>query len=202
MTAQTRQFCDPPKRGKYGGILVEFTSSETVASWFFSPERSRKLYNSGAEILEEMASIPYQRLVGLHAESVPSEDKYVTLSRERDRFGDPFAHVRYVPNDFDGETYQYARQLFGQFVEATDGQPLGFSKIHQYDSGAHHMGACRMGHDARDSVVNNIGKVHGVPNLFLAGTAIFAGASGAVQPTLTLVALALRTAEYIERELL
>ncbi|WP_431978151.1 GMC oxidoreductase [Rhodothermus marinus] len=46
-------------------------------------------------------------------------------------------------------------------------------------------------------VVDSFGRVHGTQNLFVGGGAIFVGGSGAVQPTLTMVALALRTADYL-----
>ena len=58
-----------------------------------------------------------------------------------------------------------------------------------------------MGDSAADSVVDSFGKVHGVDNLYLAGSSIFRGSSGAVNPTLTIVALALRTADRLEVEL-
>jgi choline dehydrogenase-like flavoprotein len=54
-----------------------------------------------------------------------------------------------------------------------------------------------MGADAAVSVTDEIGRVHGTTNLFVGGGAIFVGGSGAVQPTLTMTALALRTADYI-----
>jgi choline dehydrogenase-like flavoprotein len=54
-----------------------------------------------------------------------------------------------------------------------------------------------MGKMVRESVVDSFGKMHGSPNLFVAGGSNFVGTSGAVNPTLTMVALALRTADFI-----
>ena len=53
-----------------------------------------------------------------------------------------------------------------------------------------------MGLGPRDSVVDAQGAVHGVPNLFVLGGSAFVG-PGAVNPTLTMVALAIRAADYI-----
>jgi choline dehydrogenase-like flavoprotein len=53
-----------------------------------------------------------------------------------------------------------------------------------------------MGVDARDSIVDDCCKVHGSPNLFVVGGSNFAGSS-ALQPTLTMVALAFRAARRI-----
>jgi choline dehydrogenase-like flavoprotein len=54
-----------------------------------------------------------------------------------------------------------------------------------------------MGRSPADSVVDAYGKVHGASNLFVVGGSNFVGTSGAVNPTLTMVALALRTAAFI-----
>ena len=66
-----------------------------------------------------------------------------------------------------------------------------------YASAYHHMGGCGMGDDPASSVVDSVGRVHDSPNLFVAGGSNFTGASGGVNPTLTMVALALRTSDYI-----
>src|SRR3546814_5035116 len=57
--------------------------------------------------------------------------------------------------------------------------------------GYHHMGTTRMGSNARTSVTDSDGRVHGIANLYVAGSSLFPTGSWA-NPTLTLVALALR----------
>jgi choline dehydrogenase-like flavoprotein len=66
--------------------------------------------------------------------------------------------------------------------------------------GYHHMGTTRMGDDPKSSVTDAHGRVHDVGNLWVAGSSLFPTGSWA-NPTLTIVALALRTAERIGREL-
>jgi choline dehydrogenase-like flavoprotein len=66
--------------------------------------------------------------------------------------------------------------------------------------GYHHMGTTRMGSDAKTSVTDAHGRVHGIGNLYIAGSSLFPTGSWA-NPTLTLVALALRTADRIAGEL-
>jgi choline dehydrogenase-like flavoprotein len=66
--------------------------------------------------------------------------------------------------------------------------------------GYHHMGTTRMGDDPKSSVTDGQGRVHNVGNLWVAGSSLFPTGSWA-NPTLTIVALALRTAERIDREL-
>ena len=62
----------------------------------------------------------------------------------------------------------------------------------------HSFGGTIMGDSAKNSVVNSYGQTHDVANLFIAGTGLFP-TTGAVNPTFTLSALALRSAQHILR---
>jgi choline dehydrogenase-like flavoprotein len=66
--------------------------------------------------------------------------------------------------------------------------------------GFHHMGTTRMANDPRRGVTDGWGRVHGLPNLHIAGSSLFPTA-GWANPTLTILALALRTADRIAGEL-
>jgi choline dehydrogenase-like flavoprotein len=66
--------------------------------------------------------------------------------------------------------------------------------------GFHHMGTTRMASDPRRGVTDGWGRVHGLPNLYIAGSSLFPTA-GWANPTLTILALALRTADRISEEL-
>jgi choline dehydrogenase-like flavoprotein len=109
--------------------------------------------------------------------------------------------VHYETTAFDHETYGFARELFDRFVPGTGSDEAKLASAENFASTNHHMGTCRMGHDAQDSVVDRFGKIHGSPNLFVVGGSNFVGPS-AVNPTLTMVALAIRTTEYIMDQLL
>jgi len=63
---------------------------------------------------------------------------------------------------------------------------------------AHVLGTARMGEDPRVSVTDAHGRVHDVPNVVVADGSVFASSGGA-NPTLTIVALALRQADHIEK---
>ena len=65
---------------------------------------------------------------------------------------------------------------------------------------SHHMGTTRMGTDPAVSVVDPECRVHGVENVWMAGASVFP-TSGCANPTFTIVALAIRLAETLEREL-
>jgi choline dehydrogenase-like flavoprotein len=97
------------------------------------------------------------------------------VTRARDLYADAFAKAGYAT-------------LAGGDWDA--GQPRMIGGNH------HHLGGTRMSRDARDGVVDPDCRVHGVRNLFVAGSSVFP-AGGSVNPTLTIVALALRLAEHL-----
>lgn len=60
----------------------------------------------------------------------------------------------------------------------------------------HYMGTTRMSDDPRHGVVDRNGAVHGMENLYVAGSSVFPTA-GQANPTLTIVALGLRLADHL-----
>jgi glucose dehydrogenase len=188
-TGQSLQFVDAPTRGEHAAVKVEFSSRKA-----YDPALNWSTARSPEEALAPML---HWRQIILQAEAPGSEEKYVTLSPEVDRFGDPFAHVHYRFTDFDIATYDFARQVFDQFVSATRAVQSEFPPLDWWDSGSHHMGTCRMGSSVSDSVVNSFGQLHEHERVFVIGGSNFVGTSGAMNPTLTMVALALRSLNAI-----
>ncbi len=191
-TGQSHQFLDPPERGRHGGAKIELSSRPPS---FASVARQR--WTSVEDLRRRLRSKMYTRRVALHCETALSPEKSITLSREADRFGDPFAHVHYVGSPFDRETYAFARRIFERIVAASGGEEQSFAPFESYHSAAHHMGTCRMGERAADSVVDRHGRVHGIANLYVIGESNFTGSSGAVNPALTVAALAIRTSDHL-----
>jgi choline dehydrogenase-like flavoprotein len=66
--------------------------------------------------------------------------------------------------------------------------------------GAHHCGTTRMHDDPKRGVVDRECRVHGVANMYVAGSSVFPTV-GFANPTLTLVALSLRLADHLAAEL-
>jgi choline dehydrogenase-like flavoprotein len=64
----------------------------------------------------------------------------------------------------------------------------------------HHMGATRMSVDRDEGVVDENCRVHGIDNLYVAGCSVFP-TSGIANPSLTLVALAMRMSDHLKRDL-
>jgi choline dehydrogenase-like flavoprotein len=85
----------------------------------------------------------------------------------------------------------------GLAIDADAADPEGF----ELGLGFHHMCTTRMAADPAEGVVDADLRVHSVDNLYVAGSSSF-GTAGASTPTYTLVALALRLADHLKREVL
>jgi choline dehydrogenase-like flavoprotein len=66
--------------------------------------------------------------------------------------------------------------------------------------GHHHMGTTRMSDDPKTGVVNRDCRMHSVHNLYVAGSSVFP-TGGYANPTLTIVALAIRLADHLRAQL-
>jgi choline dehydrogenase-like flavoprotein len=146
--------------------------------------------------------------IDFHAEQQPNASSRVTLEERQDALGMQRLRIdwRYTAEDL--RTVREAMALLAsEFARAGVGE-LQFdpetieAEVTRYGAyGGHHIGTTRMGSDARSSVVNPDGRVHGVSNLFIASAATFRTSSQA-NPTLTIVALALRLASHLQQQLL
>ena len=143
----------------------------------------------------------------VHGEQTPQAGSRVTLSDKLDALGMPQLRVdwRYSSADIDsvGRTLDVLKQEFsqsgaGHFEYNRDTLEEDLMRFGAY--GGHHIGTARMGSDIRTSVVDADCKVHSVRNLFIAGSAVFPTSSQA-NPTLTLIALALRLGDTLSKQL-
>ena len=142
----------------------------------------------------------YQRTAGMWivGEDMPQETNRITLNTALlDQWGLPAPDVHFDdhPNDVAMRLHGYGRaDLLSAAVGAT-----GTHHTPPYPA-PHHLGTCRMRPEAVDGVVDRFGQAHDVPRLFISdGSVMTTGA--AANPTLTIVALAIRQAEYIADEL-
>jgi choline dehydrogenase-like flavoprotein len=132
-------------------------------------------------------------------------DNRVTLSQEMDELGRPQARVEWRLSERDLRSMRlFMHRLNESFRRASLGHvELGFDDDISGWRGAaiggkHHMGTTRMHRDATQGVVDADALVHGTSNLFIAGSSVFPG-GGFANPTLTIVALAIRLADHLKR---
>ena len=139
-----------------------------------------------------------------HAEQEPNRDSRVTLGARTDAFGMRQLHIdwRYTQRDVAHVTralallaMDFERAGVGTFDYEASQVEAEMIRYGAY--GGHHLGTARMGHDPRTSVVDASCRVHGIANLYIASAATFATSSQA-NPTLTVIALALRLAEELK----
>jgi len=143
-------------------------------------------------------------------EHAPNPESRLLLHDENDAFGMPrlLAKIRFSELEIRTVLYlhRFLRRRFdtsgtGEFRCAEE-ELLAFvnEKLENFYSMGHHAGTTRMSADPSAGVVNPNCCVHGVDNLFIASSAVFPTSSHA-NPTLTIVALAVRLAEHLGRDL-
>ena len=125
------------------------------------------------------------------------------LSEKKDQFGRSTTHLRWHLSDQDLDSaYRFHVYLNGIFQKNGTGQLTFFDELSQWrtntDTGKHPSGTTRMHDDPKMGVVDKNCQVHGLDNLFIAGSSVFPTA-GYANPTLTIVALAVRLAEHLKR---
>jgi choline dehydrogenase-like flavoprotein len=140
-------------------------------------------------------------------EQAPEPANRVTLSEQRDALGNPLAKISWNISELDKKSLmalhtaiseECSRLGIGSLESPLLQNPEESLKHWPVTNGAsHHMGTTRMGTDPKTSVVTPECAVHGIDNLFIAGSSVFP-TSGNANPTGTILALALRLADHIQ----
>jgi choline dehydrogenase-like flavoprotein len=110
----------------------------------------------------------------------------------------PALRVTYKDHADDLKTCAYLQARALELVDAMPAVRKWSNPPQEQQFGVHLLGTCRMGNDAKTSVINSDHRTHDVPNLFLCdGSSLVT--SGRGQPTMTIQALAFRAADRIVR---
>jgi choline dehydrogenase-like flavoprotein len=182
-----------PARGFVGGYEMETLSlGVPFMAAFLDPGAWGREFASAMDGYARMAGM---WIVG---EDMPQETNAVTLHpTEKDKFGQPVPNVNFDdhPNDIAMRDHAYkAGRAVYDAVGATRTFPTP-----PYPS-THNLGTNRMSAKPRDGVVNKWGQSHDIANLFVSDGSQFT-TGGAENPTLTIVALATRQADYIAEQM-
>lgn len=176
-------------------------------------ERMGRLGRPVKRLVERLGGLPALRGVYLisHAEQAPNPESRVTLAAERDAFGQPRAQLAWRLTALDKRSIRRSAEIMGDalgsaglgrvrvLVQGSDDEWARWEarSVWTGPKGAfHHMGTTRMSVDPRAGVVDADCRVHGLENLWVAGSSVFP-TCGYANPTLTLVALALRLADHV-----
>lgn len=182
-----------PSRGFVGGYEMETLSiGLPFMAAFLDPGSWGREFATALDSYENMAGM---WLVG---EDMPQETNRITLNHDiKDQHGLPTPNVHFDdhPNDVAMRNHAYQQ---GMAIYDAMGATRAFPTP-PYPS-THNMGTNRMSEKPRDGVVNRWGQSHDVKNLFVSdGSQFTTGA--AENPTLTIVALAIRQADRIASEM-
>ena len=154
----------------------------------FGPELDRRILEDASKWVD----------VSTVFEMLPHAENRVQPSTTRkDALGVPMLKVHYDIDDYVKAARPVAVDDFHTFVKGMNGQLIQISE--GFQNRDHIMGTVIMGSDPKDSVVDGDCRTHDHKNLFLATTGVIP-ASGVINPTLTGVALAIRMADLIARE--
>lgn len=138
------------------------------------------------------------------SEQVPDRNNRVMLDEARDAFGMPRLRLDFHVTEQDRESVLRAHELIDQELRRQNCGYLTYlgsdvSRL-MHDVKAvlgHHIGTTRMSADPSQGVLDEQCRVHGMANLFVASSSIFPTSSHA-NPTLTIVAMAVRLADRIK----
>lgn len=151
----------------------------------------------------------------VRAEQAPNPDSRVLLSAERDALGVPKAALDWRLGEQDKHSVRVLMEAFDRELRRLDlghvelpewlldeGRPWQIDPLisNHPIGGYHHMGTTRMASAPARGVVDAHGRVFGLANLYVAGSSVFP-TSGWANPTLTLLALALRQADHLRLQL-
>ncbi|HEY4122049.1 MAG TPA: GMC family oxidoreductase [Byssovorax sp.] len=142
-------------------------------------------------------SATHRYTLRIDAEQAPDPESRVTLGDEKDALGVPRLVVDWRARPIDSESLERTCALFADAVRSSGIGAAAWAPAAKLQAtGGHHVGTTRMSDDPARGVVDASCRVHGVENLFVASSSVFPTCSYA-NPTLTIVALALRLADRL-----
>lgn len=167
--------------------------------------RSGPVYNTAVGGWSEPKTRYEIGTLGVEAmfEQRPSPDNRVRLGNNLDRFGRRLPDLQWSWSQTEIDSIQQAADLVEQSLSDTGVgtytplQDLGQGKIPRAGSGAHHLGGTRQSLSPEDGVVDGNNRVHGVDNLTMVGSSVFATSVGYANPTLTAIADGIRVADHL-----
>ena len=180
-------------RGFVGGYELETLSiGLPFMAAFLDPGGWGREFSSAIDGYENMAGM---WIVG---EDMPQESNAVSLHPEiKDQYGMPVPNVNFTDHPNDAAMRHHAYTQGAAIYDAVGA--VRTLPTPPYPS-THNLGTNRMSADAKDGVVNKNGQTHDIANLFISdGSQFTTGA--AENPTLTIVSLAIRQADYIAAQM-
>lgn len=177
-----------PERGFAGGYFIEtaagdpLTIANSVGGWG----------ETAADYMENFTNLAAAWVCG--EDPSQSTNRIAFHDTEKDKYGLPVPILHYEFHRNSHAMLEHGAKACKDLFESLDGR-----NAHAEfggGGGCHNMGVARMSADTADGVTNRWGQSHDIPNLFVSDGSVFSS-SAAANPTLTIVALAIRQADHI-----
>lgn len=140
---------------------------------------------------------PVERTVVYFCEQPPNAESRVQLRRERDALGVPLTSLDWrIESEVVRSVLQLQDLVGARLRETGVGELSPGEGEPSFSDASHHLGTTRMSEDPKRGAVDPNCRVHDVENLYVAGSSVFPSA-GHANPTLTIIALALRLAKHL-----
>lgn len=158
----------------------------------------------GGELLRK----PQALEIYTQCEQAPNPDSRVTLGERRDALGVPRVRLDWRLSEIDKLSIRRSQQIIGAQLRRTGVGSLEADPWLMTDDdlwstslrgGHHHLGTARMSDDPKAGVVDRHCRVHGMTKLYVSDGSVFP-TGGYANPLLTIVALALRTADHLRHQ--
>lgn len=190
------------------GTFQQLTPEWVEQNLQLSPEEMEQRRNRSQHDASRHAFASEQRAFKLFTrqEQAPNPHSRVTLADETDALGMPRVVLDWQLTALDKRSMRLFYEVLGREMGRSG---LGRVRLLEWlraddtswpdfvSGGWHHMGTTRMHEDPRQGAVDPNSKVHGLGNLYMAGSGVYPTA-GAANPTLTLIALTLRLSDHLK----
>ena len=182
-----------------GGMLADDFIKPPIDFWYDSLPPNLPRWG---KVNKQFMRDNYTRVMHVRGpvQDIPSPEGRVTIDKSvRDKWRIPVARLSGTTHPATVESAEFMRERAVEWLQASGCQSVWSTQPGLILSGRQHQaGTCRMGTDRKVSVTDEWGRVHDHDNLFVIDGSIHV-TNGGVNPVLTIMALAFRSAEYIAR---
>jgi choline dehydrogenase-like flavoprotein len=182
-----------PKNADFaGGYLLQSIGIMPVT---YASQFARATGTWGEKLKEHMVNYNHMAGINMHGDCLPYETNFIELSDEVDDRGLPKPIIHFTNGDNEVKMEQHSRKVMREIWEAA-----GAFNMWEYPRNSHTLGTCRIGNNARKSVVNAYGNSFDISNLYISDGSVFTTALS-VNPALTIMAISLRNADHFLQQL-
>ncbi len=195
---------------KYVNADARFADKNFLRGYYLAGDSQQELYGHafgmagfGKELRRKVSQeIPYRFGMYAQGECLPRFDNFVRLdANQRDAWGIPVLHINASYGENEHAMARAMHERLSEILKAIQVEDMQApsERLSVFGKNIHECGTARMGNHAKKSVVNRFNQVHDARNVFVTDGACFV-TQGCYEPTLTIMAVSARAADYIADE--